>query len=58
MQKRIRVEGSAEKEMHNFIVKPINMICSLRTFGNNTTHTHKLCRHVGLEHQCMVKHPR
>lgn len=49
MQKRIRVEGSAEMEMHNFIMKPISIICSFRTFGSNATHvhTHTLCRHVG-----------
>lgn len=40
MQKRIRVEGSAEMEIHHFIMKPINIICSFRTFGSNVTHTH------------------
>lgn len=39
MQKRIRVEGSAEMEIHHFIMKPINIICSFRTFGSNVTHT-------------------
>lgn len=40
MQKRIRVEGSAEMEIHHFIMKPINIICSFRTFGSNVTHRH------------------
>lgn len=40
MQKRIRVEGSAEMGKHNLIMKPISIICSFRTFGSNATHMH------------------